>query len=122
MVLTWVLACLSTASIWAADIRALEDAFRSGNAPALATYMDTEVYVAFEGATSEQCAGKEATARLETFFRKNKPSAFRVIHHADKKETGFFVAKLSAGGKEYRVNLTYRAEGDKAIIQSIRIE
>ena len=40
----------------------------------------------------------------------------------DKKESGFLVGKLPTSSGEYRVNITYRAEGNTAIIQSIRIE
>ena len=35
---------------------------------------------------------------------------------------GFLVGKLPTSSGEYRVNITYRAEGNTAIIQSIRIE
>ena len=56
------------------------------------------------------------------FFKTGNISGFQVIHHADKKDRGFIVGKINANGKEYRVNITYRTENDKAIIQSIRIE
>ena len=59
---------------------------------------------------------------LNAFFGSHKPTGFTVVHHADKKENGFFVGKLPTASGEYRVNVTYRAEGDKAIIQSVRIE
>ena len=52
---------------------------------------------------------------LNAFFGGNKPTGFTVVHHADKKETGFFVGKLPTSSGEYRVNVTYRAEGNKAI-------
>ena len=83
--------------------------------------MDQEVDMAIPG-SSKKCNGSEAVKMLSTFFGSNKPTGFSVVHHADKKDAGFFVGKLPTASGEYRVNITYRADGDKAIIQSIRIE
>ena len=71
---------------------------------------------------SKICNAQEAVSMLNGFFSSNKPSAFSLLHHADKKDSGFLVAKLTAGNKSYRVNVTYKVEGDKVVIQSIRIE
>lgn len=122
IVLTLVLCCAVAAYSWAADISTIATALKGGNAVALAACMDAEVDVALQGETSQRCNTAGAKTKLDDFFRLNPPSSFEVIHHADKKEKGFFVARLQAGGKTYRVNVSYRTEGDKAIIQSIRIE
>ena len=112
---------LSFLSVQAADITNISNAFKGGNASSLSAVMDQEVDMAIPG-SSKKCDGNEAVSMLNTFFNANKPTGFSVVHHADKNESGFFVAKLPTASKEYRVNITYRAEGDKAIIQSIRIE
>ncbi|MDL2244429.1 DUF4783 domain-containing protein [Parabacteroides sp. PFB2-10] len=112
---------LSAVGAYAADITPITDAFKKGNATAIQSQMDQEVDVALPGA-SKKANAADAVAMLNTFFNTNKPSGFNLLHHADKKENGFFVAKLPTAGKEFRVNITYRADGDKAIIQSIRIE
>lgn len=112
---------LSVFSMKAADITSITNAFKGGNASALTTSMDEEVDMAIPG-TAKKTNGGEAVDLLKTFFNNNKPSGFNVVHHADKKENGFFVAKLPTASGEFRVNITYRADGDKAIIQSIRIE
>lgn len=112
---------LSVWSVQAADINTISNAFKGGNAQSLSGALDKEVDLALPGA-SKKCKGSEAVSMLTTFSKNNKPSGFSVVHHADKKDSGFFVAKLPTAGKEYRVNVTYRTEGDKAIIQSIRIE
>lgn len=112
---------LATLSIQAADITSISNAFKGGNATSLSAVMDKEVDMALPG-SSKKCDGNEAVSMLSSFFGSNKPSGFSVVHHADKKESGFFVAKLPTSTGEYRVNVTYRAEGSKAIIQSIRIE
>ena len=87
----------------AADITSISNAFKAGNASSLS-------------------GASEAVSMLSSFFSSNKPSGFSVVHHADKKESGFLVGKLPTSSGEYRVNITYRAEGNTAIIQSIRIE
>ena len=103
----------------AADITSISNAFKAGNASSGA--MDKVVDVALPG-SSKKCNGSEAVSMLSSFFSSNKPSGFSVVHHADKKESGFLVGKLPTSSGEYRVNITYRAEGNTAIIQSIRIE
>lgn len=108
-------------SVMAADITTISKAFKEGNATTLTEAMDQEVDIALPG-SSKKCNGSDAIKMLSTFFASNKPSGFTVVHHADKKDAGFFVGKLPTASGEYRVNITYRADGDKAIIQSIRIE
>ena len=105
----------------AADIIPISNAFKGGNASSLSGTMDKEVDMALPG-TSKKCNANDAVSMLNVFFGSNKPTGFSVVHHADKKETGFFVGKLPTASGEFRVNITYRAEGTKAIIQSIRIE
>ena len=106
---------LSVLSVMAADIVPIS------NVSSLSGSMDKEVDMALPG-SSKKCNANDAVSMLNAFFGGNKPTGFTVVHHADKKETGFFVGKLPTSSGEYRVNVTYRAEGNKAIIQSIRIE
>lgn len=108
-------------SVMAADITPISSAFKEGKASTLSGAMDQQVDMALPG-SSKKCNGSEAVKMLSTFFANNKPGGFSVVHHADKKDAGFFVGKLPTASGEYRVNITYRADGNKAIIQSIRIE
>jgi hypothetical protein len=105
----------------AVNMSPISAAFKSGNASSLASGMDKEVDIAVPGST-KKCNADEAAALLNSFFTSNKPTNFTVIHNADKKESGFLVGKLTVAKKEFRVNITYRTENNKAIIQSIRIE
>ena len=120
LLITFVL-IFSFLSLKAADITSISNAFKEGNVTTLATSMDSEIDLSLSG-VNEKYTGADAIVLLDAFFKSNKPSGFTVLHHADKNETGFVVGKLPSESKEYRVNITYRAEGDKAIIQSIRIE
>ncbi|MDR2763586.1 MAG: DUF4783 domain-containing protein [Tannerella sp.] len=112
---------LSVLSIQAADIKAIIDAFKSGDATLLAICMDTEVDMALPE-TARQVNGQEAVNLLTRFFAAGKVSGFTVAHHADKKESGFIVGKLVTEKGDFRVNITYQTREDKAIIQSLRIE
>ncbi len=112
---------LSFLSLNAADITHISNAFKGGNASSLTAVMDTEVDLAIPGST-KKCNATEAVSALNGFFKSNKPTDFSVVHHADKKDNGFIVGKLPTTDKSYRVNITYKTVGDKAVIQSIRIE
>jgi hypothetical protein len=105
----------------AADMNPISAAFKAGNASSLTSSMDEEVDIAVPG-SAKKCNAVEAVALLNSFFTSNKPVNFAIVHNADKKESGFLVGKLATAKKEFRVNITYRTENNKAIIQSIRIE
>lgn len=107
--------------VHAADITSISNAFKSGNASSLTSLMDTEVDIAVPG-SSQKCNAGNAVAMLNTFFQSNTPTGFTVLHNADKKDSGFIVGKLPTSKKEYRVNITYRTEGEKLLIQTVRIE
>lgn len=118
--LTFALSLLMVGA-WAADITGISSAFKAGDAAAVSGMMAEEVDMALPDA-SKRCGRAEAVSMLSAFFGSNKPASFSVVHHADKKESGFLVAKLKTSTGEYRVNITYRAEGQTVMIQSIRIE
>ena len=111
----------SVLSIYAADITMIINVFKEGNASGIAENMDTEVDIAVPGATNKG-TGAEAVAILTRFFESDKPTGFTVLHHADRKESGFIVGKLTTGKGEFRVNITYSTKDDTVWIQSIRIE
>ncbi|MDR1257886.1 MAG: DUF4783 domain-containing protein [Tannerellaceae bacterium] len=112
---------VATLAVWAVDVSHIVAAFKSGRTQPVAAFMDSEVDVAVPGA-SKKCLPAEAVAALDAFFGANSPAGFTVAHNAEKKESGFLVGKLTAGGREFRVNLTYRISDGKAVIQSVRIE
>ncbi|MCD7936678.1 MAG: DUF4783 domain-containing protein [Tannerellaceae bacterium] len=116
-----IICLLVSVYMQAVDVTPIANAFKDGKSAVLATMMDREVDIAVPG-VSEKGNPAAAGSVLAVFFRQNKPAGFTVVHHADKKENGFFVGKLPTSTGEYRVNVTYRVEGDKVLIQSIRIE
>ena len=112
---------LSVLSLNAADISMIVNVFKEGNASGIAGNMETEVDIAVPGAANKG-TGAEAVAILTRFFESDKPTDFTVLHHADRKESGFVVGKLTTGKGEFRVNITYNTQDDKVLIQSIRVE
>ncbi|GHT29305.1 hypothetical protein AGMMS49574_05710 [Bacteroidia bacterium] len=120
-IVLFLTAVFSFLYVQAADISLISGAFKAGNASTLVSSMDQEVDLAVPGST-KKCDANGAVSMLNAFFGSNKPTGFTVVHNADKKESGFVVGKLTTAKGEFRVNITYRADGDKAIIQSIRIE
>jgi len=112
---------LSVLSIHAADITMIVNVFKEGNASGITGNMDTEVDIAVPGAANKG-TGAEAVVILARFFESDKPTGFTTLHHADRKESGFIVGKLTTGKGEFRVNITYGVKDEKVLIQSIRIE
>lgn len=120
--LTMILLMGSVMASYAVEITPVINAFNKGDASAIRQNMNEEVDLALPGVT-KKCNPAEAVSQLNAFFGKAKPSGFSVLHHADKKESGFLVGKLPTSAGEYRVNITYKTDdNNKAIIQSIRIE
>jgi len=111
----------SAMCIQAADITPVSDALKTGNADVLKGRMSAEVDIVVPG-TAKKGTGNDAIAILRAFFNTNKPNNFTISHNADKKDSGFFVGKLTTDNGEFRVNITYAVKEDKVFIQVIRIE
>ncbi|MDR2498672.1 MAG: DUF4783 domain-containing protein [Tannerellaceae bacterium] len=107
--------------VMATDIAPVSAAFKSGNASALLSMFDAEVDMALPE-SSGKYNPKGAVEMLNKFFASGKPTNFTVVHNADKKDSGFIVGKLITAKGEFRVNISYRTDGNAAIIQSVRIE
>lgn len=118
--LTCALLC-AFCSLQAADLAGITKAFKEGKAETLTGKMAATIDLALPEKTLT-CAGDQAIEALNSFFGQHKPTSFTVVHHADKSDNGFLVAKLHTEAGDYRVNITYKAENNTAIIQSIRIE
>ena len=118
--LTCALLC-AFCSLQAADLAGITKAFKEGKAAPLTGKIAATIDLALPEKTLT-CAGDQAIEALNSFFGQHKPASFTVVHHADKSANGFLVAKLHTEAGDYRVNITYKAENNTAIIQSIRIE
>lgn len=118
--LTCALLC-AFSGLQAADIAGITQAFKEGKAETLVGKLAATIDLALPEQTLT-CEGEQAIQALNRFFGQHKPATFTVVHHADKSDNGFVVAKLHTEAGDYRVNITYKANNNTAIIQSIRIE
>jgi hypothetical protein len=118
LVTLMLLSCIYAA---ATDTGTISGAFKNGKADGLLPLMEKEIDLAVSG-SSCKCSASESVSRLNVFFNANRPTAFSILHTAEKNGSGFMVGKLSTCSGSFRVNITYRVEADKAVIQSIRIE
>jgi hypothetical protein len=112
---------VSLLSLHASNINHIATAFKSGNAFLLEGCLADKVEITYDG-SKKQYTKTEATNLFTSFFEKNKAKTYSIIHQAEKKERGFYVALFGAEAKEYRINITYLAQGGSISIQSIRIE
>ena len=86
----------------------------------LAQYNLAHAYLKGEAVRKDE---KKAIELLNAFFSNNQPKDFKLLHHAEQPESGFVVGEIqTTSGTTYRVNVSYKAKGNQAIIQSIRIE
>ena len=108
-------------SLQAENINHIATAFKSGNAVLLEGCLADNVEVTYGGA-KKQYSKKEATTLFKSFFERNKAKSYSIIHQAEKKERGFYIALFGTKAKEYRINITYLAQGGSILIQTIRIE
>ncbi len=120
-VLLIALLVIQTGFMKAADITSISAAFQKGDVTSLQSSLANQVDLTIVD-SNRKCGTQEAVRLLQDFFSANKPESYQMVHHADKGETGFFVAKMKAGQQQYRLNVAYSTENNQLIILSIRIE
>lgn len=113
--------CLFFIGALAVDTDSITKAFKTGDAARLKGSMDAQVEMILPS-VNKKCPAGDAIRLLNDFFQAYKPAEFTVLHQAEKKESGFYIGKLKASEKEFRVNITYRTQNNAIRIQSIRIE
>ena len=80
---TIILALFTAWGVYAADLKPITEAIKSGNTAALSGSMYTEADVSVPG-VSQRASAAEAAAILGRFFQGNPPTGFTVVHQADK--------------------------------------
>lgn len=98
------------------------NALKSGNAKELAKSFNASIDLNIpnnEGVYSKS----QAELILKTFFSKNQPKSFEVIHTGDSKnETHYSIGKLSTSSSTFRTYILYKKKGDTISILELRIE
>ena len=100
----------------------LSTAFKTGNAEKISTHFTDPIDMSIpdnEGVFSKT----QATQILKTFFSKNKPSGFKVVHNGDSKNSSHYsIGSLTTSSGSYRVYILYEKVTSTNTILELRIE
>ncbi len=89
----------------------------SGNASQLSGYLNDNVELVIDN-KNDIFSKQQATGIIVDFFRKNKVSAFQLLHKGNKDAASFAIGTLKTAGGTFRVYVLTR----KNEIQQLRIE
>lgn len=100
----------------------LATAFKKGNSTEIAKYFGNSVDLSIpnnEGVYSSI----QAKLILKTFFLKNKPSDFTVVHNGDSKNNSHYtIGNLKTSKGVYRTYILYKEQDKKITILELKIE
>lgn len=104
------------------NLKSISDAISNGDADALSQYFDNKVEVSI--LDDENLFDKaQAKKALQSFFTKNKPKSYTLVHNGTSKGAGskYTIGNLKANGKVYRVYVYMKVVGKDYTIQEISI-
>lgn len=100
----------------------ITNALKTGNSSVIASYFNTSVDLTIpnnEGVYSKV----QAELILKTFFSKNKPSDFKVVHNGDSKnDSHYSIGNMETSNGSFRTYILYKENGEKITIIELRIE
>ena len=97
-------------------------AFKSGDAEGIANYFDTSVDLSIPGDEGVY-SSIQAKLVLKTFFLKNKPTDFTVVHNGDSKNNSHYsICNLTTQKGTYRVYILYKEVAKKVTILELKID
>jgi len=116
------LAMLITVSAFSAIPPKVFDAMKVGNSTELSKYFNNSVEVAIleiESVYSRQ----QAEQVVKSFFEKNSPKNFTLLHQGGKSEAQYAVGTLEiTSGKKFRVYFLVKEQSGTPLIHQLRIE
>lgn len=98
-------------------------AIGKGDIETLAQYFDETVEICI--LDLEDLLDKdEAKAAIKSFFEKNKPNSFQVVHNGTSKgqDSKYFIGDLNTNTSMFRVYVYMKNTSDSYLIQEIRFE
>ena len=105
------------------DMESIYRAMSAGEVDQLLTQMDDQVEL---HVLNHQTIYNKQLVRthLQKFFQDHKPKSCQPIHQGNNKsdETSFSIAKLMTEDGEYRVFFYFKQQGEKNLIQELRID
>ena len=97
-------------------------AFTKGNSNAIASQFGTSVDLSIPG-NEGVFSQTQARLILKTFFLKNKPSAFNVVHNGDSKNNSHYsIGHLTTLKGTFRTYVLYKEVDKKVTILELKIE
>lgn len=100
----------------------LANAFKTGNSAEIAKYFGSSVDLSIpnnEGVYSNT----QAKLILKTFFEKNKPSGFSIVHNGDSKNSSHYsIGNLKTPTNTFRTYILYKETNKKVTILELKIE
>jgi hypothetical protein len=113
---------VQTVSAQANEIPAdLVRAFKTGNADAVAVYMNDNVELVIPK-INNFFAKQQAKSILADFFRKNPIKDFVVAHKGTKENASFLIGSLISSTGNYRVSVFARKINGQLLVYQLRIE
>lgn len=105
------------------NLSLIAKAISDGDATALGTYFDNNIDLTVLD-KQDILPRTKAVEQVAQFFAKNKPKSFNAVHQGSSKgnSSHYTIGDMPTTTGNFRVYLYYRASGDKAIIQEMRIE
>lgn len=96
-------------------------AFGNGDIAKLAPFLNTNVELVV-AKTNDVFSRQQATGIIADFFKKNKISAFNVLHNGNRESASFLIGTLTTNNGNFRVYILMRKTGKQSLIQQLRIE
>ncbi len=97
------------------------DALGRGNATVISSYLNDNVEL-FVDNKNDIYSKQQASKIIADFFNKNQVTGFNLIHKGDKEASCFVIGTLKTSNKNFRVYILTRKNGNKDVIQQLRIE
>jgi hypothetical protein len=100
----------------------LATALKKGNSNEIASYFGNSVDLSIPG--NEGVFSKiQAKLILKTFFLKNKPTDFKIVHNGDSKNNSHYsIGNLITGKGSFRTYILYKEVDKKVTILELKIE
>jgi hypothetical protein len=109
-------------SLSAQDFAGIGSALKTGNSSALSKYFDGNVEVTIVN-TGAVYSKSQAEMVIKSFFSKNSPSGYKVVHNGDSGSGAKFqIGELQTAGGTYRTYVYAKDKNGTYLIQEIRIE
>jgi len=96
-------------------------ALNKGNAASLSSYFNNNVELVVDN-KNDIFSKQQAKNIIADFFRKNPVNSFSALHKGEKEASSFVIGTLKTSNGSFRVYVLTRKNGNKDVIQQLRIE